>query len=411
MALMPPNHSCIACLQPLFSIKKATRLKCHHYICPECVPQCQMSVGSTKVSCPWRTCQQGDKVGRKPYQPDLLPAYDNNVSLLNNSSSELFPETSTSSDMLSSPSSPDQIPKVFQIEAPFNNRLTNNKNISSLPSITRNLSALNLNQSPKYCKFCSSNEKNIGVAFCKDCNDYFCVDCTTLHNQKSVFQSHDIKYISEKNEMKLSGSKCSKHAGKTAEFYCDNCTVILCTTCVMEHDNNHTLVSLDEAAQLSNVKLRQVEKRIEQHTADIERRLERIDEKSKVTNEHYNLMLQAISEKMTELTAACDRWQLAAVKFVEEERLKTLAQLASIQHELEQSYHNVLETMNSYKSRPLADIADRIAMIDQLKSIDLTIDNTLQEPEIILQQYVPNNMDEIDFADFCIGRFVVKRII
>ena len=43
---------------------------------------------------------------------------------------------------------------------------------------------------------------------------------------------------------------CKIHAGKTIEYFCKQCNVLVCARCMFESHNGHDLASLESASQI-----------------------------------------------------------------------------------------------------------------------------------------------------------------
>ena len=93
------------------------------------------------------------------------------------------------------------------------------------------------------CEQCS---KGKSVAFCRQCTDFICVECKTLHGKLKVFAGHKVATL---EELKKGGAmdvplkeapppKCTEH-DKTLEIFCIDCNCLICRDCLLYDHREH----------------------------------------------------------------------------------------------------------------------------------------------------------------------------
>ena len=93
------------------------------------------------------------------------------------------------------------------------------------------------------CEMCS---KSKAEAFCRNCMDFICTDCMTLHKRLKVFAGHQVVTL---EELKMGGAKqiplkeappmlCKDH-DEQLKIFCFDCNRLICQHCVIYGHSNH----------------------------------------------------------------------------------------------------------------------------------------------------------------------------
>ena len=102
------------------------------------------------------------------------------------------------------------------------------------------------------CEQCS---KGKSVAFCRQCTDFICNECKTLHRKLKVFAGHKVVTL---EELKKGGAKdvplkeapplkCLEH-DKTLKIFCFDCNCLICRDCTLIDHNGHSYNFLKKCA-------------------------------------------------------------------------------------------------------------------------------------------------------------------
>ncbi|CAI8008577.1 Tripartite motif-containing protein 3 [Geodia barretti] len=98
------------------------------------------------------------------------------------------------------------------------------------------------------CDKCGEGEVQ---GFCRDCGQFICQLCLTMHGKWKELQGHEISTIDEVQETaskmvtpKKVSSTCSKHATEPTKIYCETCDELICRDCTVKthRDHNYDLV-------------------------------------------------------------------------------------------------------------------------------------------------------------------------
>ena len=110
------------------------------------------------------------------------------------------------------------------------------------------------------CEQCS---KGKSVAFCRQCTDFICAECKTLHGKLKPFASHKVASL---EELKKGGAKevplneapplkCPEH-DKTIKIFCFDCNHLICRDCLLYDHREHKSNFLKKCATEARKTLR-----------------------------------------------------------------------------------------------------------------------------------------------------------
>ena len=110
------------------------------------------------------------------------------------------------------------------------------------------------------CEQCS---KGKSVAFCRQCTDFICAECTTLHGKLKPFADHKVATL---EELKMGGAKdvplkeapppkCPDH-GEPMKIFCFDCNRLICCDCTLIDHNGHSYNFLNKSATEARKTLR-----------------------------------------------------------------------------------------------------------------------------------------------------------
>lgn len=91
---------------------------------------------------------------------------------------------------------------------------------------------------------CDNCEENPAKFLCKTCAGHLCEPCKSKHERKKITRDHYILPLNSRNEDMLDLFLCPNHAKKKIECYCIPCGEPVCTDCIIESHNGHSVKSL-----------------------------------------------------------------------------------------------------------------------------------------------------------------------
>lgn len=94
---------------------------------------------------------------------------------------------------------------------------------------------------------CDNCEENPAKFLCKTCTGHLCEPCKSKHESKKITQNHEIVSLASRNEEMLDLLLCPNHTKKKLECYCDLCKEPVCTDCMIQSHNGHSVKSMSTA--------------------------------------------------------------------------------------------------------------------------------------------------------------------
>ena len=93
---------------------------------------------------------------------------------------------------------------------------------------------------------CEQYSKGKSVAFCRQCTDFICTECTTLHGKIKVFAGHKVATLEDLKKGGAKGvplkeappPKCPEH-DEQAKIFCFDCNHLICRDCVLYDHREH----------------------------------------------------------------------------------------------------------------------------------------------------------------------------
>ena len=182
---------------------------------------------------------------------------------------------------------------------------------------------------------CEKCEDDNATGFCRDCGEFICDACTTVHRKWKQFKSHEIISLEEVQteatnlvRPKKQVSYCPRHPESILKIFCETCSELICIDCTIKlhQGHNYDLVAdtfskhKDEiVASLQPVKQQFSTVITALHT--FEERVREIEEQKTTieaaVHKEINLLQQLLEQRRTELISKLDH--LTQLK------LKTLA--------------------------------------------------------------------------------------
>jgi len=98
----------------------------------------------------------------------------------------------------------------------------------------------------KTCEICMGGS---GTDFCLDCEQYFCMNCKSLHKRQKGTTNHEFQ--SAENVVPEVKLRCKEHK-EDFLFVCDNCNISVCAQCVTGKHYGHKVSNMKES--ISNLR-------------------------------------------------------------------------------------------------------------------------------------------------------------
>ena len=184
---------------------------------------------------------------------------------------------------------------------------------------------------------CENCEDDNATGFCRDCGEFICDACTTLHRKWKQFKSHEIISLEEVQTEatnlvlpKKQISYCPRHPESILKIFCETCSELICNDCTIglhsrpEHCYNLVSDIFPKHKEEIVASLQPVKQQLSTVTKALhsfEERVREIEEQKMTikaaVHKEINLLQQLLEQRRTELISRLDH--LTQLK------LKTLA--------------------------------------------------------------------------------------
>ena len=171
---------------------------------------------------------------------------------------------------------------------------------------------------------CFQKREKTANSFCLQCEKAFCSQCLSHHAKTRIFRDHVIINDNLSNEgLRQNSDKCLEHEAHY-KYFCEDCSVLLCTVCLFTEHDDHSVLEKDKAAN-------DLERKLNKFSEDLGSRVSKLNElKVKICD----LKKFVVANKESFEAEVCSSY---------EESLKNLEQLKmQILSDAAQSFENSL---------------------------------------------------------------------
>ena len=93
---------------------------------------------------------------------------------------------------------------------------------------------------------CEKCEDGNAKGYCRDCGEFVCEDCITMHRKWKEFAEHEIATLGQIEAdvaqfvpPKKVAMTCPKHPSKKGKIYCETCNELICRDCTVKAHRDH----------------------------------------------------------------------------------------------------------------------------------------------------------------------------
>ena len=214
------------------------------------------------------------------------------------------------------------------------------------------------------CDECDEDEPV--VAYCPECNMFFCQICNEPHKRSKRFCGHGIVPLTELRsnksiplEAKIKIPLCKEH-DEQLKYYCETCEQLICMYCTVKEHNGHNHDTVKKMASKHRNELKDVTAPVDKMIRDLYEAHDNIDkmkkkirrqgdEVDKKIDQHYNELVQklmkqkeqvkqqahdAVSQKEKALTVQLEEVEYAQAEVLSMKELKDAIEKSSDQEAL-----------------------------------------------------------------------------
>ena len=214
------------------------------------------------------------------------------------------------------------------------------------------------------CDECDEDEPV--VAYCPECNMFFCQICNESHKRSKRFRGHGIVPLTELRsnksvplEAKTKIPLCKEH-DEQLKYYCETCEQLICMYCTVKEHNGHNHDTVKKMATKHRNELKDATAPVDEMIRDLSEAHDNIDkmkkkirrqgdEVDKKIDQHYNELVQklmkqkeqvkqqahdAVSQKEKALTVQLEEVEYAQAEVLSMKELKDAIEKSSDQEAL-----------------------------------------------------------------------------
>ena len=110
-----------------------------------------------------------------------------------------------------------------------------------------------LGSNRSYCTVCDiTGRRGVGAktpatAFCQNCRDHLCAPCLEEHNSLPLLVDHTV--VVTPHGSHLSVLMCREHRNKSLDFFCHNCSKLICGICLRTSHRDHLAEGADDVSE------------------------------------------------------------------------------------------------------------------------------------------------------------------
>ena len=191
------------------------------------------------------------------------------------------------------------------------------------------------------CEQCATTAKSL--AFCRQCAEFICEDCTRSHAKMKVFAGH---VVSSLEELKKGGLKniplkeappvtCADHGDEPKMFFCFDCDCLICRHCTIIDHVGHKFEFVTKCAPESRRTLRESLAPLQKVQADLaEAEKSLVSEEAKVGRQEEGVC-RSIRRSFEQLKAVLERREaelVGKVSSLAQEKKNALAAQKTVLH-------------------------------------------------------------------------------
>lgn len=103
---------------------------------------------------------------------------------------------------------------------------------------------------------CDNCEEEPAEFLCKTCPGHLCQNCKSEHEKKKITRNHEVVSLTSNNDDISDPLYCTDHNNKKLECYCNPCEKPVCTECIVNAHNGHSVKLLSTVLNEMKAKTR-----------------------------------------------------------------------------------------------------------------------------------------------------------
>ena len=160
---------------------------------------------------------------------------------------------------------------------------------------------------PKENVKCESCTELPSTAFCQQCSEYICSECTKIHKKLRLFSSHKVvsidslcmtigKNISDSLPVVPQEVKCSKHKDEPLKLYCRDCHKLVCRDCILIDHKDHKYAFVVDAAPQCKSEIKRKAESVRQILVGLKSAVKSLNDSEKELSDHSTATMKDIDD-------------------------------------------------------------------------------------------------------------------
>ena len=182
---------------------------------------------------------------------------------------------------------------------------------------------------------CDSCEDDKATGYCRDCSEFVCDECQSMHKKIKKIKHHKIVTLNELKDQaanlippKKMLPNCSKHPENVLKIYCETCSTLICMDCTIRLHQGHNYDLLADVFHKHKEELVSSLKPVKQKLHTVQQALKAFDKRAKEINDQRATLEAHIHKEIDQLHQLLDqrREQLVGeLDMLTQLKLKSLA--------------------------------------------------------------------------------------
>ena len=180
------------------------------------------------------------------------------------------------------------------------------------------------------------------ISYCRDCGEFICAMCTTIHSEWDVFTKHEVvaleqleNKVKQVDALKKVTLYCSLHDGKELELYCETCEELICHNCTVKKHKDHQYDLVGDTFDAHKTDITESVKPIESHLNIVSKSLEEINLRSKELNDRREANKANVQQKVQQFHDLIEKRKTKLFSQIDQQTDVKLKNLAAQKDEVE----------------------------------------------------------------------------
>ncbi|KAL9951016.1 hypothetical protein ACROYT_G043604 [Oculina patagonica] len=228
-------------------------------------------------------------------------------------------------------------------------------NLADLPTNFRINSLLDVlaikkcNTTGVICRNC--DKRSVESFYCFQCSSFWCGQCVTAHNMIREHKEHNVLALKDFQDQDFENvlkrpAFCQKkhHEKEELKFFCKNCEVAICNTCVVTHHEGHAKIILEDAANERKIQVKSVITSQKQNVLQKRNKITKLDETCTQIQERVATVKRDAQKFAEKMIGAIEAKKQEIFNEAERQAAETMERLVMQKSDIEQQV-NMTETV------------------------------------------------------------------